>query len=325
MKPVTTTIDGLHLEMRPGHIERILRDTQDKNLLDALTNMSPTDLQSLLLEVSRLRGENLTPASVLARSREDRFARHSKVDPRKIIELDRIAFDVAVSRGFTPIELSPVTPLGTVSAIAKVSQNNIVSTNRNSEVVSDSTNVMALECAVRRKKEDVVRLCASHRLLRAQPFSGPASFAHFRVFSMCTAGKNSSNRDFERDALVGHIGVYLQTLDDLKKTGYTHGNLKVGLTDFSEQLGDVLESVKSELRGQFPNVEIEAQPDRIQAKGYYYPFCFWIFVGGEDGVEQNIGDGGFTDWTQQLLSNKKERLLISGLGSERMCFLYGEQ
>ena len=28
-------------------------------------------------------------------------------------------------------------------------------------------------------------------------------------------------------------------------------------------------------------------------------------------------DGGFTTWTQQLLSNNKERLLISGLGTER--------
>ncbi len=33
-------------------------------------------------------------------------------------------------------------------------------------------------------------------------------------------------------------------------------------------------------------------------------------------------DGGFTDWTAKLLSNKKERFLISGLGSERLidCF-----
>jgi hypothetical protein len=30
-------------------------------------------------------------------------------------------------------------------------------------------------------------------------------------------------------------------------------------------------------------------------------------------------DGGFTDWTQQLMSNRKERLMTSGLGSERLC------
>ena len=30
--------------------------------------------------------------------------------------------------------------------------------------------------------------------------------------------------------------------------------------------------------------------------------------------EIEIADGGFVDWTQQLLGNKKERLLISGFG-----------
>ena len=34
-------------------------------------------------------------------------------------------------------------------------------------------------------------------------------------------------------------------------------------------------------------------------------------------------DGGFTDWTQQLLSNRKERLLISGMGSERFVSVFG--
>ena len=29
-------------------------------------------------------------------------------------------------------------------------------------------------------------------------------------------------------------------------------------------------------------------------------------------------DGGLTDWTAQLLNNRKERLAISGLGTERL-------
>ena len=293
--------------------------------MDVLADLPATDLQSLMMEVANRRAQKLNPKSVANRSREDRFSQHSKVDPRQMIELDRIAFSAAAPRGFTPIELSPVCPLGTVSSIAKVSQNNIVSTMRNTEVVSDSTNVMAFECAERRKKQDVVRLCASHRLVRAQPFSGPASFAHFRVFSMCTAGRNQGNRDFERDAMVGQIGVYLQTLEDLAKLGYTHGQPRVGLTDFSEQSGEVLDAVRNKLLEQFPTAAIEVLPDRIQAKGYYYPFCFWIFVSGSNGVEHNICDGGFTDWTQQLLSNRKERLMISGMGSERMCYLYAPE
>ena len=31
-----------------------------------------------------------------------------------------------------------------------------------------------------------------------------------------------------------------------------------------------------------------------------------------------VGDGGFTDWTAKLVANDKERLLISGLSSERL-------
>lgn len=39
------------------------------------------------------------------------------------------------------------------------------------------------------------------------------------------------------------------------------------------------------------------------------------YVHGELG---EIGDGGFTDWTAGLIASKKERLLISGLGMDRL-------
>jgi len=40
-----------------------------------------------------------------------------------------------------------------------------------------------------------------------------------------------------------------------------------------------------------------------------------------DGVPTEIGDGGFTDWTAKLLASKKERLLISGYGLDRLAGL----
>jgi hypothetical protein len=40
-----------------------------------------------------------------------------------------------------------------------------------------------------------------------------------------------------------------------------------------------------------------------------------------DGSRSNVSDGGFTDWTARLLADAKERLLISGLGSERLLSL----
>lgn len=42
------------------------------------------------------------------------------------------------------------------------------------------------------------------------------------------------------------------------------------------------------------------------------------FGGGEP---QEVGDGGFVGWTRDLLSNGKERLLISGLGVDRLAAL----
>jgi hypothetical protein len=41
------------------------------------------------------------------------------------------------------------------------------------------------------------------------------------------------------------------------------------------------------------------------------------------GTDYFVGEGGFTDWIQQLLSNRKERLSISGMGSERFVSLFG--
>ncbi len=49
------------------------------------------------------------------------------------------------------------------------------------------------------------------------------------------------------------------------------------------------------------------------------PACFHVYATNEAGTEFELIDGGFTTWTQQVLSNTKERLLISGLGTERLC------
>ncbi|MDT7781599.1 MAG: hypothetical protein QOF58_18 [Pseudonocardiales bacterium] len=50
--------------------------------------------------------------------------------------------------------------------------------------------------------------------------------------------------------------------------------------------------------------------------GYYKGLCYKVYLHGEE-----IGDGGFTDWTRRLLGNGKERLLISGVGVDRLASL----
>ncbi len=159
-------------------------------------SLPPTDLQSLLLEVYRLRSRRQKPADVLAAYGADRFVRPSAISPQRLLAWEQTALSM-LPEGFEALELSPVCPLGTSAVLAGVSQDWAVATARNTEVVSDSSNVLALECALRRKqslKRDPksilpFHLAACHRLLRAQKFESPGMTAHFNLLALCSAGR----------------------------------------------------------------------------------------------------------------------------------------
>lgn len=310
--------------MRDEHLTRILREMRGEGLLDSLSALTPTDLQSLLLEVYRRRAEKTTPGHVAARYRDDRFSQPSAVDPRDMLELDQCAFEVASQSGFHPIELSPVCPVGTVAAVTNLSQNKIVTTSRNTEVLADSTNVLALECSKRRRSQDVVRLCSSHRVVRAQTFSGAASFAHFRLFGICTAGKARASFEFEIEAMLEHLQVHLRLLNALRRKDFEIGLARIALTDFEGIHADRLSTdVIAPLTEEFPEVDVAFYPERSTGRGYYQGACFMLFITDPGKEEQFITDGGFTPWTQLVLNNRKERLMISGMGAERLCYLCG--
>jgi len=312
-------------------VERILRETNSPNLLEILgESLNPTDLQSLLLEVYRKRASQLTPADLLVQYEHNRFVRPSPVDPLVTMELERLAFSLAAPT-FQPIELAPLCPLGATSVIAAVDQNSTIATIRNTELVSDSTNVMALECALRRRallksKNNLerVRLCASHRVLRAQNYNRPDLVAHFRHFALCSAGRDAGSLRFEFVSMVEHLQFYIRLLSSLADSGYSLQDLRANLTDLDG--GAHHEGLRSAiiepLAAQFPAIKFALDPDRQAGRGYYEKFCFAMYAKDVEGIDHNLVDGGFTDWTQQLLSNKKERLLISGIGVERLCSLY---
>jgi len=47
--------------------------------------------------------------------------------------------------------------------------------------------------------------------------------------------------------------------------------------------------------------------------------CFKLHATNESGDEVELADGGDTSWTRTLLGDEKERLVVSGLGVERLC------
>jgi hypothetical protein len=76
------------------------------------------------------------------------------------------------------------------------------------------------------------------------------------------------------------------------------------------------------LGDEFPEAQFRVNQERLEGLGYYRSFALRISVQAPDGNHYPLVDGGFTDWTARLLGNKKERLLISGIGSEFVCKTY---
>jgi hypothetical protein len=187
-----------------------------------------SEVWSFLLGVMEARAARRTPASLREQWARDRFVEPCYLDQRTLLAMDSALLGAAPA--FESIELSPVAPLGVCSAMALASQNKIVSTARGTEVVSDPTNVMALECA-RRLYEDsarVVRLVTSHRCVRAQAIPKVRGFAaHFRLFCLASAGHEQKNRALLSGELVEHICTQLAALDALERVGYSFGARKL--------------------------------------------------------------------------------------------------
>jgi|tagenome__1003787_1003787.scaffolds.fasta_scaffold20915160_3 hypothetical protein len=190
---------------------RVARDAGVDDLVDILSErVDGPDLASLLLAVFRRRAARRTPSQVLERYQSDPFVRPSSLAPAALDAIVAAAV-AALPPGFERLELSPVCPLGTSSVLGGISQDRVVATARGTEVVSDPTNVLALECAVRRRgdRTTTVRLAAAHRALRATPTEEPFT-PHFGLFTLCTAARAGD----EDSMLAEHVTFYARLLGD---------------------------------------------------------------------------------------------------------------
>ncbi|MFC0533860.1 hypothetical protein [Phytohabitans kaempferiae] len=284
---------------------------------ESLAGLSASDLQTLLLSVARARAAEVRPAGLLRRWREDRFVRPSPADPRAVAALEARMWRLLPER-FAGVELSPVAPLGTCAVVTPQSQDRVVSTLRAAEVVSDSTNALAVEAADRRLRQPAtgeVHLAASHRMLRAQRF--PAGWgAHFRLFALVSSARDTGSGDTEARLLILHLGYWRRVLADLLPPGVTP-RLEYTIFDspvLRERLADTVA----------PAVPVVEDPERERGRGYYAGMALRITARRGDEVVE-LGDGGFTTWTAQVMGNAKERCLISCLSTERLAALTSDQ
>src|SRR5262245_1060185 len=140
---------------------RILAETGIPRLFSVLAEeISPGDLQSLLLSVYQGRVRTMHESEVFRRSEQSTLMTPSSIEARLLNGFDRIAF--AAAEGFEGVDLSPVGPLGTHFVLGAIDQNNVLSTIRNAELLGDPTPAMALECVARVLLTAFpIRLCSS--------------------------------------------------------------------------------------------------------------------------------------------------------------------
>ena len=286
---------------------------------------SPSETRGELLRLVREQAGRRRPADLLAQHRRDEFVTPSMLDQRLVTTLDRLALESA--DGFDAVLLSPVSPLGTNSVVAPTSQDRTVSTTRGSEVVSDPTNVLALECANRLlegpspRRAPVVRLATVHQTLRAQSLSNDdgAHSRHFRLFALAEAGPGLPDDGFEVQAVARQLQVY-----DVLFEACT-GALPVVFPNRRaimrvDERGKVLaERVVNRLVEVLPHVDVITEP---LESSYYGGLRVGFGAEGRSGEFVEIADLGRFDWVAQLTSDRRNRFIASGFGIQLVPLLF---
>jgi hypothetical protein len=297
-------------------LERVLPAIGGAGTVQQLAALSGSDFTTVMLEVTRLRAAREDAAGVRRRYSTDRFTTPGHT-PWRALRRAEEALLACLPAGVEMLTLAPVVPLGTHSVLGPVSQHKVLSTVRACEVAADPTNALALEAAVRRVHDRAtdVRLAALQRVVRAQ-LPGAGGAAHFGLFGLVTAGRDQGDLRFERAALAEHLRFAVTSLAAARLR-----YVQLALTPLSDTGERIAAAVTGDLAGgPGPAAVIVLDHTRAGGRGYYRDLCFKVNVrtGGHPGKLQEIGDGGFTDWTQQLVASRKERLLITGIGVDRL-------
>jgi hypothetical protein len=276
----------------------------------ALANgLAASELWSLLLEVSEQRAAQCTPTSVRRQWERDRFVQPSAVDQRTLNDLD--GHLLAAAAAFEAVELAPLAPLGSCSALAPGSQKRIVATIRGTEVVSDPTNVLALESArrLRASPARTIRLATSHRCVRAQPVpQGSGYAAHFRLFCLTTAAHERKDHGVLIEALSEHLTTHWSALNRLEQHGYA----------FPQRTVKILASPAREPLARRIAASVPGLPVTFETRShpYYDGLRFMIGARAPDGEHIPLIDGGTFVWLSKLASNRKLVFVASALGSQ---------
>jgi hypothetical protein len=179
-------------------------------------------------------------------------------------------------------------------------------------VVSDPTNVFALECARRlRAAPTPVHLTTSQRVVRAQPVPDLPGYAqHFRIFVLASGGLETPDHGFTVAALSLHIATMLDALDRLEAHGHDFGARRLEVLSLSERDAPA-DRVAAAFAARLPT-------SRGPLAHAYYSggLRYRLWVTPAAGDPEPLADGGSFDWLAQLLSNRRAVYVASGMGAQ---------
>jgi hypothetical protein len=201
--------------------------------------------------------------------------------------------------------------------MGRASQNKVLSALRGTEVVADPTNVLALECARRLRRDPAtpVRLATSHRCVRTQEVPKQSGFtATFRIFCLATAGIEQENHAFVVEAVAGQIKAMLNGLERLEQDGFAFSDRKV-LVFATEQRAAIADRIAATLEGSTVVRSVLDHP-------YYTNGVRFQVAVRKDGAEIPFIDGGVFDWVAKLTSNRRAVFVASGMGSQLVPLLF---
>jgi hypothetical protein len=291
--------------MKDDIIRKIEEKTGIPDMVETLAGkLSGSAFNSLLMEVYARKAKKITPPALLQQYRKNRFVHPADTDMIGLLEKELEVLKCCREHQFTPIELSPVAQFGACSVVAKADQKKIISAIRHTEVMADATNAIALHIAdIRQENEGTLRFSTVQRHVRAQPLPDPRFSPHFKIGCLVSAGKDTGNLGFELGSLEEHFRLWVILL----KTVFHIGKVRFKLQPREGFVPEILQQLQE-------NTGFDISIDHHSPSNQYYHFVQFKTVIPIGDQEIDIADGGFTDWTQQLLNNKKERLLISGFG-----------
>jgi len=306
-------------------VTKILERIGQPELVRVLSQeLSGTELNSLLLEIFNQQSMALKPPDLLNHYQLNRFAKPSDLPVMELKRMELDLLEIFEKHFFQPIELSPVTAFGSCSVVGPVDQKKVLTALRGTEVLADATNAIALHiCDIKQRKAwipdspmDKIRFGAIQRHIRTQQINVKGFTPHFKIGCLVTAGYDSGSFMFEKESLAEHIATMRALYLDYYKVDDLRFRFLCRRAGYPESQ-ELARQVKSHVLQQQPDVLISIidQPEKemVYYKGIQYKVDIQI-----KGKVYEIGDGGFVDWTQLLLQNRKERMLITGIGFDMM-------